>query len=79
MAPIDAAELTKYEQYAQGLQTANGVATRGFVSTNSTPTPAQLVAVDTAYRSALNLDDFQLNFIQWPASMQTAITSSTRS
>ena len=49
------------------------MATRGFVSTNSTPTPAQLVAVATAYRSALNLYDFQLNFIQWPASMQTAI------
>ena len=72
-APIDAAQLTKYEGYAQGLQAANGVATQGFASTGGPPTPAQLVAVGTAYRSALNLYDFQLNFIQWPASMQTAI------
>ncbi len=73
VAPIDAAQLTKYVQYAQGLQTANGVATKGFVSVGSTPTLTQLTAVATAYRSALNLYDFQLNFIQWPASMLTAI------
>ena len=73
VAPIDAAQLTKYVQYAQGLQTANGVATKGFVSVGSTATLTQLTAVATAYRSALNLYDFQLNFIQWPASMLTAI------
>ena len=40
----------------------------------STPTPTQLAATVTAYRIAVNLYDFQLRFIQWPASMQAAIT-----
>jgi len=73
VAPISAAQLAQYEQYAQGLQKANAVATKGFVSAGSTPTTTQLTVVATPYRSSLNLYDFQLNFIQWPASMQTAI------
>ena len=73
VAPISAAQLTQYEQYAQGLQKANAVASNGFVSAGRTPTTTQLTVVATPYRSSLNLYDFQLNFIQWPASMQTAI------
>lgn len=73
VAPIPAAQLTKYEQYAQALQTANDTATKGFVGAGSTPTPAQIGAVVAPYWTALNLYDFQLHFIQWPASMQTAI------
>jgi hypothetical protein len=73
VAPISAAQLTQYRQYAEGLQKANAVATKGFVSAGGTPTPTQLAAVATAYSSALNLYDFQLHFIPWPASMQTAI------
>ena len=70
---IPAAQLTKYKQYAQALQTANDTATKGFASAGSTPTPAQIAAVVTRYWTALNLYDFQLHFIQWPASMQAAI------
>ncbi len=73
VAPIDNAQLAQYEQYAAGLQKANIAATSGFISAGSTPTTAQLTPVVTAYRTALNLYDFQLHFIQWPASMQSAI------
>ena len=70
VAPISAAQLTKYEGYAAGLKTANEAATKGFVGTH---TQTQVAAVVTSYYEALNLYDFQLHFIQWPASMQTAI------
>ncbi len=73
VAPISAADLAKYEGYADGLQQANTVATKAIVSAGSTPTPTQLAPVITAYGSALNLYDFQLHFIQWPAAMLTAI------
>jgi len=73
VAPIDSAQLTQYEQYAAALQTANVVASKGFGGAGRTPTPTQLAAVATAYGSALNLYDFQLHFISWPARMQTAI------
>ncbi len=74
VAPIDTANLTKYQQYAAGIDTANATATTAFVGAGSTPTLAQVTPVVTAYRTALNLYDFQLRFIQWPASMQPAIT-----
>lgn len=73
VAPIDSAQLAQYEQYASGLQKANMTATNGFIGAGSTPTVAQLTPVVAAYRTALNLYDFQLHFIQWPASMQNAI------
>lgn len=72
VAPIDSAQLTQYEQYATGLQTANEAATKGF-NGGGTPTTAQLAPVVGAYRTAVNLYDFQLHFIQWPASMQPAV------
>lgn len=74
-APIDAAKLTRYEGYAAGLQKANEAATRGFVAAGSTPSSAQVAGIVTAYRSALNLYDFQLHFIAWPVSMSTAIAT----
>ena len=73
MAPIDSAQLTQYEGYAAGLQTANGTAAKAFVDAGSTPSTTQLAPAVTAYGSALNLYDFQLHFIAWPASMQPAI------
>lgn len=73
--PIDAAQLAKYEGYAAGLQTANRTATKGFLAAGTTPTQAQVATVVTSYRTALNLYDFQLHFIQWPASMQTEIAT----
>ena len=73
VAPIDSTQLTQYEQYAAGFQTANGAATKGLDGAGSAPTTAQLAPVVGAYRAAVNLYDFQLHFIQWPASMQTAI------
>jgi hypothetical protein len=48
-------------------------ATRGFIHAGSTPTTSQVVLVVVAYRSAVNDYNFQLHFIQWPQSMQTAI------
>jgi hypothetical protein len=72
-APITAAQLTRYELWASGLQKANVTATTGFIEAGSTPTPAQITAVVTPYYTAVHLYDFQLHFIQWPASMQTAI------
>ena len=72
VAPIDSAQLTQYEQYATGFQTANEAATKGF-NGGSAPTTAQLAPVVGAYRTAVNLYDFQLHFIQWPASMQPAV------
>jgi len=74
VAPIPAAQLAKYQQFIQGLQTANAAATGAFVGAGSTPTATQLAPAVAAYRSALNLYYFQLHFIQWPASMQPAIT-----
>ena len=77
VAPISAAELTKYEGYAAGLKTANEAAASGFVGKGSSGrhalTQTQVAEVVTSYGVALNLYDFQLHFIQWPASMQTAI------
>jgi hypothetical protein len=72
-APVTAAQLARYELWAAGLQTANDTATKGFIRAGSTPTPAQITAVVTPYYTAVHLYDFQLHFIQWPASMQTAI------
>jgi len=74
VAPIPAAELTKYQQYAQGLHAANVAATRSIVAAGSGPTTTQLLPAVAAYRTAVNLYDFQLRFIQWPASLQPAIT-----
>ena len=74
VAPIPAAQLARYQTFAQGLQSANAAATGAFVGAGSTPTTTQLAPAVTAYRAALNLYDFQLHFIQWPASMQPAIT-----
>ncbi len=71
-APISAAEMTLFNGYADGLKKANAAATTGFVSAGSTPTPSKVAATISSYRSALNLYYFQLHFIHWPASMQTA-------
>jgi hypothetical protein len=73
LAPIDSAQLAQYEQYAAGLQNANGVAAKAFLDAGNTPSTTQLAPAVTAYGSALNLYDFQLHFIAWPASMQPAI------
>ena len=74
-APISTAQLTQYEGYAAGLKKANEAATKGLVGVGSThsPTQTQAAGVVTSYGVALNLYDFQLHFIQWPTSMQTAI------
>ena len=73
MTPIDSAQLAQYDGYAAALQTANGVAAKAFVDAGSSPSTTQLAPVVTAYGSALNLYDFQLHFINWPASMESAI------
>ena len=73
VAPLNSAQLAQYEQYAAGLQAANGLAAKGFAGAGSTATSTQLAPVAAAYRTAVNLYDFQLRFIQWPASMQPAI------
>ena len=75
LVPISAAELAQYDGYADGLQHANTVTSKAIVGAGSAPTTTQLAPVITAYGSALNVYDFQLHFIQWPASMQNAIAS----
>lgn len=75
VAPISAAELTQYQGYATALQNANLAAIRGFEKAGSTPTASQVVLVVSAYRTAVNDYYFQLHFIHWPQSMQTAIES----
>ena len=75
LAPIDSAQLAQYEQYAAGLQTANGAASKGFGGAGRTPTATQLASVAAAYRADVNVYDFQLHFIQWPVSMQAAIAT----
>jgi hypothetical protein len=73
VAPLTAAQLTLYKLDVAGLQRANEAALKGFAGAGSTPTTAKLEPVITAYRSALNLYDSRLHFIQWPVSMQSAI------
>ena len=73
VAPISPAALTKYEGYAEGLKKANDTATSEFLAGGSTPTLAKIGPAVAAYRTAVNLYDFQLHFIQWPASMETAL------
>jgi hypothetical protein len=74
VVPLTAAQLAQYKGYAAGMQQANVTATKSFVGAGSTPTQSQLAQVVSAYGAAVNLYDFQLRFIQWPASMQAAIT-----
>jgi len=78
VAPIDSADW-QVRGYAAGLQTANAAAINGFTSAGSAPTAAQLTPVVTAYRAALNVYGFQLHFIQWPASMQSAVAADQHS
>jgi hypothetical protein len=73
--PVTTAQLAQYEQYAQGLEKGNAAATKVFVSSGNAPPAAQLAAPVAAYRSAVNLYDFDLRFIQWPASMQAAVAA----
>jgi hypothetical protein len=73
VAPISAAQLAQYEGYATPFQNANVVATRGFVKAGSTPTASQVVLVVVGYRDAVNIYNFQLHFVHWPQSMQSAI------
>ena len=74
-APINAAEVTRYQRYAAGLQSANVAATRGFIKAGSTPTASQVVLVVGAYRTAVNVYNYELYLFRWPASMQTAIAA----
>jgi hypothetical protein len=73
VAPINSAQMAQFRGYAAGLQSANVAATRGFIQAGSTPTASQVVLVVGAYRTAVNLYNYQLYLIHWPASMQTAI------
>jgi hypothetical protein len=75
VSPLNAAQMAQYQKYAAGLQSANVSATRGFIQAGSTPTPSQVVLVVGAYRTAVNLYNYQLYFLHWPASMQTAIVA----
>jgi hypothetical protein len=73
VAPISAAQLATYEGYASSFQSANVTATKALVKAGGTPTTSQVVGVVVAYRTAVNLYNYQLHLIQWPQSMQGAI------
>ncbi len=72
-APISAAQLATYEGFSSSFQNANVAATKGIVKAGSAPTASQIVLVVVAYRTAVNIYNYQLHFIQWPQSMQSAI------
>jgi hypothetical protein len=73
VAGITSAQLARYDGYAAGLVQANTAATKAFVAAGKDPTT---VAAEVAtYRAAVNLYDFQLHFIAWPASMATVIAT----
>ncbi len=72
-APISAAQLAQYQAIATAFQNGNVTATKGFVTAGSTPTPSRVVLVVVTYRTAVNLYNYQLHFIQWPPSMQSAV------
>jgi len=73
VVPISAAQLTQFQGYAAALENANLIATRDFERAGGTPTPAQVALEVVAYRTAVNNYNFQLHFIHWPQSMQSAI------
>ena len=72
-APISAAQLAKYDGYAQGLQRANVLADKQLADVGSSPTVSELTPRIATYRSALNLYYFQLHFIDWPASLRPIV------
>jgi hypothetical protein len=71
VAGVTAAQVTQYTGYANAFVTANATATKGFLDSSKNPT--ELATVVSTYRTAANLYDFQLHFIAFPASMQTAL------
>lgn len=73
VAPISAAQLATYEGFASSFQNANVTATKAFVKAGSTPTAAQVVLAVVAYRTAVNIYNYQLHFVQWPQSMVRTI------
>jgi hypothetical protein len=73
VSPITSGQMTRYNLYAYGLSQANQIASKAIVDAGAKPTTAQLSSPITAYHTAVNLYDFQLRFIQWPASMQASI------
>jgi hypothetical protein len=73
VSPITSGQMARYNLYAYGLSQANATASKAVVAAGATPTTAQLSSPIEAYHTAVNLYDFQLRFIQWPASMQASI------
>jgi hypothetical protein len=70
--PIPSAELTQYERAAQALNVANTTATKALVG-QAALTPGEVVPVATIYSTALNTYSLELAYIQWPASLETAV------
>ncbi len=75
---ISSTQLAQFQGFETGLQTANALATKGFDTKGTTPTNAELAAVAGSYRSALNVYDFQLHTIPWPASMQGGVQDESK-
>ena len=71
--PIPSAALTQYEQYAQSLNEANITATKGLTSNGAALTVSEVVPVATNYATALNTYSLALAYVDWPASLETAV------
>jgi hypothetical protein len=70
--PIPSAELTQYERAAQAMNVANTTATKALAG-KAALTPGEVVPVATIYSTALNTYSLELAYIQWPASLETAV------
>jgi len=71
--PIPSAEMTQYERGAQSLNAANITATKALTGKDAAQTVSEVVPVATIYSTALNTYSLELAYIQWPASLETAV------
>jgi hypothetical protein len=70
---ISASQLNQFRAYSAKFETANLAAARGFDSSATTPTSAQLALVDIQYGKDLATYNNDLASTSWPSSVQSAI------
>lgn len=73
VVPVTAAQLDQFQQYAQGVESANTAFATHMSAAG--PAPAQVAAVINPYHAAVGLYDYQLRLIKWPASMHADLTT----
>jgi hypothetical protein len=73
--PVTAAQLAQYKQYSTAFEAANAATKTGLAGAGASPTLAQITPVVASYLNALKLYNLQFHYVQWPASMQTDIST----